>query len=532
MLFIGYNYSQALPDLIVENVDYQSQLIRYQKLKFKCIIKNNGSINISETFYNKIFFSKDSILDKNDLLYGSSKSVTLKSNELIMLEEFYINENQGVIADSTYKYLFFKLDTEANIDEANETNNVWRGQVMIHETTADLVIQTLELQNDTIYFNEVLEINISFSNFGNDDVAGIKIKSYLSNDSIFDSSDQFLRYSNFDLLNSEYSDVFKTCVFYSEIEFKEFYIFSLIDMQDGKLSNNIAMTGKIMYDFPKTKDIINFESIGFFDSFKEDGYQWKFENEMHITDYRSHTGEGSVMMFWDDNVKLSASSLIDVQGIWILPEIDRYHYLLFNGYNEYDSRIYQYYVDEKELDNYCHFSYIRLNWKNIKSIEIDYYPIIDGECGTFFLYFDDIEYTYLNIPVIDNDGDGYIGKDDCNDSDPMINPSAQELPGNGIDENCDGLDSLVFVNELFYTSINVYPNPVTGGKISIQTSRNKITKIELFNSAFCKIKELYYSLPFSDSEIYNFDLTGIKERGIYFLRISTDDGVFYRKIIL
>ena len=50
--------------------------------------------------------------------------------------------------------------------------------------------------------------------------------------------------------------------------------------------------------------------------------------------------------------------------------------------------------------------------------------------------------SMYGVPEIDNDGDGFFEYEDCDDTNPEINPNAEDQEGDGIDQNCDGVDGI------------------------------------------------------------------------------------------
>jgi len=55
----------------------------------------------------------------------------------------------------------------------------------------------------------------------------------------------------------------------------------------------------------------------------------------------------------------------------------------------------------------------------------------------------------ITLTLADRDGDGVLEDTDCNDRAPLVKPGAIEIPGNGLDEDCNGADTLPTVGASF-----------------------------------------------------------------------------------
>ncbi|MCM0593810.1 MAG: CARDB domain-containing protein [Gloeotrichia echinulata DEX184] len=180
----------TVPDLTVTNATAPTTAAVSESVSVSWTVQNIGDVTAAADWYDYVYVSDDTTLDAADTLaasfYHSRNSTVATGGSYVSTQNITI-PNSSSLGD---RYLLFVSDRNNNQSETNETNNVYATPIKI--SVPDLVVSAANAPIAATIGDSV-SVSWTVSNQGSVVAATDWYDSvYLSDDTIFDSSDQYI----------------------------------------------------------------------------------------------------------------------------------------------------------------------------------------------------------------------------------------------------------------------------------------------------------------------------------------------------
>ncbi len=177
-------------DLLINNVTLTSEsLAPGLIIGINTLYSNTGYLMIQNVIFS-YYLSTDSVLDASDqLFYSYSLDYMGHASEYLLQVSTSIPTN----ATPGNQYIIAKIDNADQIDETNESNNIFYLPVFIQNTVKDIAISYVNFSNNLNFSaGSSISIYIDVANLGQTKIDTFYTGFYLSVDTLLDNSDILL----------------------------------------------------------------------------------------------------------------------------------------------------------------------------------------------------------------------------------------------------------------------------------------------------------------------------------------------------